>query len=227
MINIIKIFFITLITITSFYTTEVSAAENTNIIEATKNIQYLSQNIAKEYLYLYHNPKRNETKAILQNDIKELESSFRFVAKNTNNDDSKNILDYLSYSKDQIKEIINNEVKAENRELILDHAEALSEGAQSILISYNYDPLQDKDVKINLARISKFYMAEHENINSSANKQNIKDEINIIEKKFTNSSAELLGSWHILKNLLNTNEDQFIPNIISILIKNIENMTKQ
>jgi hypothetical protein len=226
MLFIKKIFFITFAIISIVNAAGTSANENTKIIEATKNIKYLSQNIAKEYLYLYHNPKRVETKAILQNDIKELEDNFRFVAKNTNNADSKNILDYLSYSKDQIKEILSSKVKAENRELILDHTEALSEGAQSILISYNYDPLKDKDIKINLANISKFYMAVNENINPSANKENIKNEIKIIESKLTNSSAELKGSWRTLKSLLNTEENQFIPNIISILIKNIENITK-
>jgi len=162
----------------------------------------------------------------LQNEIKELEDNFRFVAKNTNNIDSKNILDYLSYSKDQIKEILSADIKSENREFILDHTEALSEGAQSILISYNYDPLKDKDIKINLANISKFYMAINANINPTANRNNIQNEIKIIDTKLINSSTELKGSWHILKNLLNAKEDQFIPNIISILIKNLENMTK-
>ncbi len=226
MIIIKQIFFTILVIVSILHTVEASTDKNTKIVKATKNIKYLSQNIAKEYLYLYYNPKRVETNAILQNDIKELENSFRFIAKNTNNVDSKNILDYLSYSKDQIKEILNSELKSENRELILDHTEALSEGAQSILISYNYDPLKDKDIKINLANISKFYMAINEDINPAINKDNIKNEIKIIESKLTNSSAELMGSWYTLKSLLNTKENQFIPNIISILIKNIENMTK-
>lgn len=226
MLIIKKIFFTTLAIISIVHTIEASTNEDIKIIEATKNIEYLSQNIAKEYLYLYQNPKRIETKTKLQNEIKELEDNFRFVAKNTNNIDSKNILDYLSYSKDQIKEILSADIKSENREFILDHTEALSEGAQSILISYNYDPLKDKDIKINLANISKFYMAINANINPTANRNNIQNEIKIIDTKLINSSTELKGSWHILKNLLNAKEDQFIPNIISILIKNLENMTK-
>jgi hypothetical protein len=226
MIDIKKIFLIIFIVFNIFISVEASTNENIKIIEATKNIKYLSQNIAREYLYLYHNPKRLETNIQLQNDIKELENNFRFVAKNTNSADSKNILDYLSYSKDQIKEILNSELKAENRELILDNTEALSEGAQSILISYNYDPLKDKDIKINLANISKFYMAIHENINPSSNKESMIEEIKIIDNKLIKSTSELKGSWRTLKTLLVAEEKQFIPNIISILIKNIENMTQ-
>jgi hypothetical protein len=69
-------------------------------------------------------------------------------------------------------------------------------------------------------------MAIHENINPSSNKESMIEEIKIIDNKLIKSTSELKGSWRILKTLLVAEEKQFIPNIISILIKNIENMTQ-
>jgi hypothetical protein len=203
-----------------------ASTTETDIIQATKNIEYISQNIAKEYLYLYSHPQRVQTKIKLENHIKELENSFRFVAKNTNNEDSKNVLDFLSYSKDQIKEILEDEIKAENRESILDQVEALSEGAEAILTSYNYNAQNDKDIKINLANISKLYMAINANINSITNRENIEKEIKKVDSKLINSPVDVKKSWDTLKQLLNSNKEQFIPNIIAMLIRNLEDISK-
>lgn len=203
------------------------ANEDLKIIQATKNIEYLSEKIAKDYLYLHSNPNKIATRAELSNIIERLEEDFRFVAKSTNKVDTKNILDFLSYSKDQIKDILDKDISIQKAVLILDHSEALSEGAQSILKTYGYDSLKDKDIRINLMRISKFYMASHAGINPAVNKKQLQHEISMLEMKLKGSKNSLNDFWYAARDLLDTQEDYFIPNIVFIVMNNMENLTKK
>ncbi len=227
MIIVKKIFYITLIMFGATLFTHASTNNDIKIIEATKNIQYLSQKISKDYLYLYYNPKKTVIKTQLNNSIKKLEENFRFVAKSTSSAEAKNILDFLSYSKDQIKEVLENDILKKSAILILDHSEALFEGAQSILDTHQYNSAKDKDIKINLMRISKFYMAIHIGINQDINKEQLQKEKKLLEKKLKGANVKLNQSWQALRELLNTKEDYFIPDIVFILVKNLENITKK
>lgn len=211
-----------LIIIGTIFLSYASANEHVKIIDATKNIKYLSQKIAKNYLFLYSNPKLTTLHLELTNDIKRLETDFRFIAKNSDDSDIKDILDFLSYSKDQIKEILNKDISTDSITQILDYSETLSEGAESILMTYQYDYISDKDIKTNLMEVSKFYLAQHLGINPISNTEQLQLKMKIIETKLKGANIDTKSSWEALKNLLDAKEDYFIPNIIFILIKNMK-----
>jgi len=202
------------------------ASANEKIIDATKDIKYLSQKIAKDYLYLYSNPKRTILHSELINDVKKLETDFRFIAKSSDNSDTKDILDFLSYSKDQIKEILNRDISIENITQMLDYSETLSEGAESILMTYHYNTTNDKELKTDLMEISKFYLAQHLGINSLNSTEQLQLKMQIVETKLEGENINLISSWSALKNLLDAKENYFIPNIIFILVKNMENSNR-
>jgi len=185
------------------------------IIKVTRDIKYLSQKISNDYLYLYHTAKKESIKNELQKSIKKLEDDLRFIAKNTNNPDTKNVLDFLSYNKDQMKETLEEDISKESVLSMLDFSDTLLEGAQSILDIKNQD-LYEK--KFHLMMISKLYMAVHLDFDPINNKSELKKEIEL----FNNSTA-LNSSWLSFKNIVNNNQTCFIPNIVSILIKDLEN----
>jgi hypothetical protein len=189
------------------------SSKDTEVIKTVESIKYLSQKIANDYIYYCHNNKRVKLKDTLESSIKLLESDFRLVAKSTSNTDIKNILDYLSYSKDEIKDLLKKDVKAENIDSMLDYSESLYEGSNSILDSQNY---ASKDMKVHLMRISKIYMAFHTGNNTASLSELLQDEIKIVDMKFRSNS-----SWQSLKDILEF-KNIFIPNVVTILVNNLE-----
>ena len=209
-----KIFFTILIisygTLNAYATTD--KQKNISVIE---NIKYLSQKIANDYLYLYQDSKKTELKEKLNNSIKELENNFRFIAKNTTNSDTKNILDFLSYSKDQMKETIADDISKENATSMLEFSNTLLEGAQSMLDGQNPNKF---NTKFHLMMISKLYMAINLDFEKIDNKNEIKKEIALFNSNTTSNS-----SWLAFKDIIENKQKIFIPNIASLLIKDLEN----
>ncbi len=208
-----KIFFISLIiscmTLSAYATTD-----KQKIISVTEDIKYLSQKIANDYLYLYHDPKKSALKEELNRSIKKLEENFRFIAKNSNNADTKNILDFLSYSKDQMKETISSDISKENVSSMLDFSDTMLEGAGSILEVQKHNRSESK---FHLLMISKLYMAINLDFDKTNNMQELKKEI-----KLFNSNHASNSSWIAFKNIVENNQESFIPNIISLLVKDLE-----
>ena len=75
---------------------DASTRADVKIVEAAESIRYLSQKIAKEYLYLYYNPQKVNLKNKLSENMKKLESNIHKIVINTQSHDSKNILTFLS-----------------------------------------------------------------------------------------------------------------------------------
>ncbi len=214
MISVKKVLFISLImSWTTFYLH--ASTNEQKIINITKNIKYISQKLANDYLYLYHDRTKTEIKSQLQTSIKKLEDDLRFIAKNTNNPDTKNILDFLSYNKDQIKETLAGNISKESAGAMLDFSDTLLEGAQSILDT-DKRTLKDREKKFHLMTISKLYMSIKLGFDPINNKNELQKKIAL----FNHTTAH--NSWLTLKNILSDNEASFIPNIVSILIKDIE-----
>jgi len=68
-------------------------------LEATETIRFLSQKITRNYLYLYANPKRSSVYNQIKRDISKMVDSMRTISMTTNDEYTKNILDFLIYSK--------------------------------------------------------------------------------------------------------------------------------
>jgi len=194
-----------------FVTLSDANATQTDIAKVTENVKFISQNIANEYLYLYNDSKKTYIKDMLQNDIKKLEDDYRIIARNSNDSDIKNVLDFLSYNKDQIKEILEDEISKENVSTILDLSNTLLEGANQILSIKNHDTF---DAKFHIMKISKLYMATKLNYDKEENQNLLNEEIKLFDEHVTDSS------WLTLKDIL---DRTFVPNIVYMLVKNIKN----
>ena len=159
------------------------------IIEASENIRYLSQKIVKDYLYLYKNPQKTEVKNGLDDVLNKLGDDFRNIAITTKDTDTKDILDFLAYSKDQIKQMLNGKVDMEKAALMLDYSEILLEGANSISQAHKYEFSKEekmlmatKKMEYLLERMAKYYMAFNIGFHTQTNKEQLKDAMKNFEE---------------------------------------------
>ena len=218
-----------------------SSRSDVQIIEATENIRYLGQKISKDYLYLYNNPKKIELKEELDQDIKMLEHSISAIAMSTINTDSKNILDFLTYNKNEIKELLTKEVNKETSILILDYSESFLEGANSIASVHTYAFSDEekmlmsmKEFEYLLERVSKYYIASNLNLDKVNNFEHmvnailkidtILKDVNLYEypADLDKESKEMNLIWKTHREFLYKSEKLFLPNLLEASSKNLE-----
>lgn len=203
------------------------------VIEASENIRYLSQKIVKDYLFLYQYPEQSDVKLKLRSELSLLSDDLRIIAATTKDTDSKDILEFLAYSKDQIVEIFDAKVNEESAALMLDYSETLLEGADSIAASHRYDFSQEekmlmltKKLSYLMERVMKYYMATHVGFDNSTNKEQLQDAIEEVERSLHEvarypynremqvAQREILRAWYSHKTFLEKSKTLFIPKLM-------------
>lgn len=237
--KIINIVYMTLILSVSLFA---STRGDVKVIEASENIRFFGQKIAKDYLYLYQNPKRLELKERLTEDINSIEKFIIDIATITNSKDSQNILDFLAYNKDEIKELLQKKVSREHGILMIDYGESFLEGANSIEKTHKYKfSLEEemlmslKDVKYLLERTSKYYIAFVLDIDKNSNFSNMEQAITNIESILQDVNSykyptELLvdienvnSIWKRHKEFLYKSKKLPVPNLLLSSTTTLEN----
>ncbi len=220
-----------------------SSRSDVKIIEATENIRYLGQKLSKDYLYLYSNPKRIELKEELNKDIEKLELFIHDIAMSTTNIDSKNILDFLTYNIEEIKELLSKNITKERSILILDYSESFLEGANSIASMHTYPFSKEekmlmlmKEMDYLIERVSKYYLASKLNLDKSNNFDHMVKAILRVDKiikevnmyrypsKLKQESREMSTIWKTHREFLYKSDKLFLPNLLDSSAKNLENI---
>lgn len=213
------------------------------VIEASENIRYLSQKMVKDYLFFYKNPDRLEVKRELDRTLLKLNDDFRIIVTTTKDSDTKDVLEFLAYSKDQIEEIFNAVPDDEKAALMLDYSETLLEGADSIASAHKYDFSEEekmlmvtKEMEYLLERVTKYYMAIHTGFNNATNKEAMQESMVKFEENIKKvnlykypskeiaSQTKMNSSWSANKIFLTKSEDLFIPKLMFISIDHLENV---
>ncbi|MEN8146612.1 MAG: hypothetical protein ABFR02_03245 [Campylobacterota bacterium] len=212
------------------------------LLEASEDIKLISQQVVKDYFYLSQN-RKEEVEAKLQKGVLALDEKLRLIAAATKSDDTKNILTFLAFSRDQMSETIALPYDTENGALMLDYSETLLEGAESIANEHVYQFSEEEQMLINvkkmaylIERITKYYMAfqvgfnDHNNVKqlqsaiASFNKELVK--LNAYE--YRGESAEDLATinhyWPIAKKFYLTLEKRELPNILYISAGHLESV---
>jgi len=236
-------FFLLLLSIT--ISLNASTRGDVKVIEATENIRYLSQKIVKDYLYYTLHPKKE-----LQNSLHEtlisLDDDLRIIATTTKDSDTKDILEFLAYSKDQIEQIIADKVNEENSALMLDYSETLLEGADSIALAHRYNFSSGEKMlmlakKINylLERVMKYYIAIHAGYNTPTNQEQMQISLAGIEenivvlnnyqypKELQIVQNSMNKSWDANKEYFSISNKLFIPKLMSISVGYMENLVTE
>jgi len=211
------------------------------ILEATENIRYASQKIVKNYFFSYTYPKRIEMKIILEDELDFLSQNFRTIAVTSKDSDTKDILEFLSYNKEQMFELFDEKRNFENASLMIDYGETLLEGINSIAQGYQYPfskeekmLILNKKMEYLLERTLKYYMVSHAGFDNSSVKERIQKSISAIDEilvriqkypyspKLEVTRQKLLFAWGKSKILLEKPKTIFIPILLFSSINYIE-----
>lgn len=211
------------------------------IIEASEDIRYLSQKIVKEYLLYYQYPEKIEIKENLTFLLGKLSTYFRVIAVASKDSDTKDLLEFLAYSRDQMEEIFTLPANNENVALMLDYSETLIEGADSISESYRYNFTEEENMLIVtkkmqylLERITKYYMALNAGFNNTTNKEQLDRAFLQFEKnletinlytypyQLEKQREKINKVWGKNKPFLNQSKKLFIPLLLFVSIDYLE-----
>ncbi len=193
----------------------------TSSVQATQDIANLSQEIASDYLYLYYKSNNQEsTSTNLHKDIKKFENDIRYIAVHTKGEDIKNILDFLSYSKDEIKALLDEDISKKNAIRILDESNALVEALDSIVKSVGATKLQDS-IKFQILKLYKLYLAIHLKLDPPENTKLFNAQIKKIDKLIKKESFNIQISWNSYKSIITTDPLYFVPKIVEIMIDDL------
>jgi len=222
-----------------------STRGDVKVIEATENIRYLSQKIVKDYLYYTIHPKK-ELRDSLHNTISLLSDDLRVIATSTKDSDTKDILEFLAYSKDQIDQIIKDKINNENSALMLDYSETLLEGADSIASAHKYEfsegermLMEAKKINYLLERVMKYYIAIHAGYNTPTNKEQMEEALSSIDENiqilsdynYPDDLKPILNSmnqsWESNKYYFSNSDKLFIPTLMSISVDYMENLVTE
>lgn len=182
----ISILFLIVVTV-SFLSA--SRRGDVQIIEATENIQYLSQKIAKDYFLFYHKQKDTILKRRVNENIEQLELYILEIEKRTQKVSTKNLLEYFKYRIGEMKKLVDDKMTLENAEEMLDQSDAFLEGAKSILDEHAYKFSEEekmlmlsKKAQYLLERVNSYYMASQIGLKSDFKYQKMKMDIAKIDE---------------------------------------------
>ncbi len=219
---------------------------NVKIIEATEKIRYISQEMAKEYLFLFKTPRPDETKVRLKQSLIALADNLRIIATTTKDEDTKDILEFLAYSKDQIAQIVSEKVSEERAALMLDYSETLLEGADSIAQAHAYAFSKEehmlivtKKMEYLIERMMKYYIALHVGFDNPTNNEQMRmamkkfdENMKLIEsyaypQEIIMVENEMIHAWQANKDFFNRSESLFIPKLMLLSTSSMELLTSK
>jgi uncharacterized protein YsxB (DUF464 family) len=204
-----------------------------NTIEAAEHIRYLSQKIARDYLYLYSRPQRNSLRTQLHTMIEELKTHFATIDASTQDNDTKDLLKYLEYNTQSMRELLTENITKEQARQMLDYSEILLEGADSIAREHRYPFNAEETMLMNIKkyeylieRLGKFYMASQLGALSQSNRKKMKQSIEALTQGLETIRAyrypETLEKqkrhldlfWKADRHFLRRAYDMFVPTIV-------------
>lgn len=217
-----------------------------NAIEAAEHIRYLSQKIAKDYLYLYSRPQRIEIRQEIQGMVDDLGKNFTIIASSTKDSNTKDLLKYLEYNKVNLEELLTQKVTKDRALLMLDYSEILLEGAESIAHEHRYQFNTEETMLMSIKkdeylveRLGKFYMASSLGALSPSNRKKmdastleLKEGLKTIQEYhyppyLQKKKKELAVFWDSSHYILGHAYDMFVPNLVNITSTYFEQMLTQ
>jgi hypothetical protein len=223
-----------------------STRAEVNVLEATENIRFLSQHLTRNYLYLYANPKKIEVERVLREDLDKLVENIRTISMTTNDEDTKNILEFLTYSKDQIEELLQKKPNKKDAALMLDYSETLLEGANSIAKAHSYIfsrsekmLMLGKNMEFLAERSAKYYLALGIGFGTEINRRQMKEAIENFEKALQIVDAyayppsmlktrdELDRFWEVAKSFYRRLDKLFVSNLLVLSTEQLETLSNR
>ncbi len=142
-----------------------SIRSQVSLLEASENIRLSSQQIVVSYLSYFVNPKKVYKKDFAIKKLQELEQQFELIDRSTKNEESKDVLNFLHYSKNKMLKLIDEPIEEKNPQKIFDYSEILLKAADSITLDLDYTLSEEekmlvkmKDISFLIEKITKSYL---------------------------------------------------------------------
>ena len=225
---------------------QASTRSDVKVLEASENIKYLVQEMAKDYMLLYtntNNQNRKNAYTKIASKIEEIEKNIRIIAFATKNPKIKRILDFFAYEKEYLKSNIEKDPNRIRVSKILDSSDAITEGAEKIALLTQYNSSFEEKMFMTMKRIvfliekiSKYYIVLGSNIDKvtivERMNQSIKELDGEFEKikqynypdTFNPRKKDLFDLWHFSKKYYQEISVLKIPSIVLLSGKGIENI---
>ena len=222
---------------------QASTRSDTKVLEASENIKYLTQKIAKEYIFLYTHQNKQEIYSKISRTIQNLEKNINTIALATKEVKIKQLIDFFAYEKEQIKTILTKLPNIDDATTILDFSEAITEGANHITKFVQYDfsfeermLMRSKNIEYLIEKTIKYYMVLSSDMEKATilnkMKKSIKElekEIQIINqyeypKELNIKKSKLVRLWSINKQYYSKVNSMKMPNLLTITTKSLKSI---
>jgi len=237
----ILVSFIIYVSMTVFL--EAAIRNDVAVITASEDLQYSTQEIAKDYLLNYLYPSKISFHKEAYTNLLTLDNKIKTIITNTNDKKTKGILSYFATQKADIVAILKKKVSSDRVESIVDISEIFVEGSQSIMKRHHYEFSKEermlmltKEMRTLLGAMIKYYAAIRVNPKDIGYRKGMKKSIHAFEKDLSvinhyaygiqiNTTKEYLQrSWTVLSSYLQKVDTVKSPALLSIVSKNMQKM---
>ena len=206
------------------------------ILEAAGEIKFISQKIVKDYFYFaQHKEKNSQLSSYLNKTLDYLDKQIIVIATATKSSDTKDLLTFLAFSSEQIRETISQPYNEENAALMLDYSETLLEGSESIFNEHRYAFSKEEQMLIKvknmgyyIERITKYYMAFQAGFTDLNNIRQLNMAVSSFDKALEElkmyayedeskkSFITISHFWGVVRDLYLNIEKRKLPNILNL-----------
>ena len=143
-----------------------AAKPEPSVVKAAEDVRVMSQEIAKAYFYIVRQVRVDRAKEDLKNGLAGLDRNIQMLTAGVEDKSLRNILLFMAFTRDEMRETLVKPYTRENGALILDLSESLLEGAEAITQRYlNSDNAEESMLVVSgkmnflLERMAKYYIA--------------------------------------------------------------------
>jgi len=218
-----------------------SIRSQVSLLEASENIRLGSQQIVVDYLSYYLNPKKRYRKDLALKKLKELEKQFESIDRSTKDEESREVLYFLRYSKEKMLKLIQEPIEDKNPQKILEYSGILLKAANSVTQDPGYKLSEEekmlvkmKDITFLLEKLTKNYLLLQTDKKSTSYLNMVKSTMTQMDKALLllddyNYSADSLlilsklhKNWKGIKTYYIKGNDIEIENILLLASRQIE-----
>lgn len=131
-----------------------SIRSQVSLLEASENIRLGSQQIVVTYLSYYLNPKKKYRKNLALKQLEELEKQFELIDRSMKDEESRDVLNFLYYSREKMLKLIQEPIEDKNPKKILEYSEILLKAADTITHDFGYTLSEEEKMLIKIKDIS-------------------------------------------------------------------------
>jgi len=210
-----------------------------DVLLHAETIKTISQDLAKNYFYIQQGIQASSAKSGLKQDMLSLDNTIRKLQTSAKDPQTKQIVEFMFFSVDELKLIMKEKFNAENGGLILDYTETLLEGSETIHKhnKHKTETMLDtvEEMEFLLERASKYYIAFRAGYTDEINVQQAKlavEKFDTLLKKvqsytypgpITNGPVKKLSKyWPVSKSFYLGIKKSELPTIVFISTKHMK-----